>query len=128
MYLNAIESIVTPGGHGVTRRLGGNLAFTLGPRQIASSQSCIAIRAEADSHADTCVLGKHCLVIYDWDRPVDVYGWNPKDGSRKCRTVLAVVAYVRPNNGQLVMVIVHQGIHCPYLDHHLLSSYLPAPV
>ena len=38
------------------------------PRQIASSRRCTVSRAELDSHADTCVVGKHCLVIRDWDQ------------------------------------------------------------
>ena len=68
-------------------------------------------------------MGKHCLVIHDWGRPVDVYGWNPKDGKRVCQTVTAVVSYVRPDNGQLVNLVIHQAIHCPHLDHHLLSPF-----
>ena len=43
-------------------------------RQIASSQRFSEFRAEFDSHADTCVVGKHCWVIHDWKKPVDVYG------------------------------------------------------
>ena len=96
------------------------------PRQIASSRRCTVSRAELDSHADTCVVGKHCLVIRDWDRPVDVYGWNPKDGKRVCQTVTAVVSYVRPDNGQLVNLVIHQAIHCPHLEttiYYLLFSY-----
>ena len=27
---------------------------------------------ELDSHADTCVLGRDCLVILDYDRPVKI--------------------------------------------------------
>ena len=44
-------------------------------------------------------------------------------GKIVCRTVTAVVAYVRPDNGQLVMVVIHQAIHCPHLEHHLLSPF-----
>ena len=65
------------------------------PRQITSSQRRTVYRAELDSHADTCAVGKHCLVIRDWSRPVDVYGWNPEDDKRVYQTVTAVVAYVR---------------------------------
>ena len=106
----------------VNESTGASREFYL-PRQIASSRRCTVSRAELDSHADTCVVGKHCLVIRDWDRPVDVYGWNPKDGKRVCQTVTAVVSYVRPDNGQLVNLVIHQAIHCPHLDHHLLSPF-----
>ena len=32
---------------------------------------------ELDSHADTCVLGRDCLVILDYEIPVQVVGYNP---------------------------------------------------
>jgi hypothetical protein len=35
---------------------------------------------ELDSHADTCVLGRDALIIYDYDRPVEVTGFDPALG------------------------------------------------
>ena len=89
-------------------------------RQLAATQSFTTIRVEVDSHADTCVLGKHCLVIHDWGRPVKVSGWNPKDGSRECKIVSGVVVWDRPEDGALFMLIFHQAIYCPDLEHHLI--------
>ena len=31
-------------------------------------------RTEIDSHADTCVIGKHALIVHDFERPVNVVG------------------------------------------------------
>ena len=101
----------------------GNVRRAYSLRQIASSQRFSGFRAEFDSHADTCVVGKHCWVIHDWQRPVDVYGWNAKDKKRVCRIVSAVIGYERPDNGQLVLLVIHQAIHCPSLHHHLLSPF-----
>ena len=89
-------------------------------RQLASTQSFTVIRAEVDSHADTCVLGKTCLVIRDWGRSVRVSGWNPNDRSRECKIVTGVVVWDRPEDGQKVMLIFHQALYCPDLDHHLI--------
>ena len=36
--------------------------------------------SELDSHADTCVVGKHVLVFQDFDRPVDVIGYDKQLG------------------------------------------------
>ena len=54
-------------------------------RQLASTQSFTTIRVEVDSHADTCVLGRRCLVIRDWGRPVKVSAGTPKMGAGSAR-------------------------------------------
>ena len=45
-------------------------------------------KVELDSHADMCVVGNDCLVIYDHNRLVDVYSYDPKDGHRSAKTVM----------------------------------------
>ena len=40
------------------------------------------ITLELDSHADTCVLGRDCLVILDHLRPVQVVGYDPALGAK----------------------------------------------
>ena len=37
---------------------------------------------EADSHADTLCLGKGALVLYDYDQPVNVKGYDPTLGAK----------------------------------------------
>jgi hypothetical protein len=46
---------------------------------------------ELDSHADTCVVGKDVLIINDFDRPVDVRGYDHSLGSQRYQTVSAVL-------------------------------------
>ena len=48
---------------------------------------------ELDSHADTCCVVKEALVVYDYDRPVTVSGYDPELGSRDFKTVSAVLEY-----------------------------------
>ena len=36
---------------------------------------------ELDSHADTCVFGFGTLIVYDFNRPVNVEGYDPNLGS-----------------------------------------------
>ena len=36
---------------------------------------------ELDTHADTTVLGKSCLLIQDFNKNVSVLGWNASFGS-----------------------------------------------
>ena len=48
---------------------------------------------EIDNHADTTVLGRNCLPIQDYNRPVDVSGWDESQGSVECPTISGAVAY-----------------------------------
>ena len=40
-------------------------------------------RTELDSHADVCVLGRNALVVQDFNRPVDVTGYDPGLGTKR---------------------------------------------
>ena len=78
-------------------------------------------RTEMDSHADTCVVGKQCLVFHDFDRPVNVSGFDTSLGTVKNRSVVsAALAYDDPETGEVIMLVVHQAIHIPTMDHNLL--------
>ena len=76
---------------------------------------------ELDSHADTCCVGKDALVIYDFDTPVEVYGYDQTQGAQHFRTVSAVMEYVH-TTGQRYHLVVHQAIEIPHLQHHLLCQ------
>ena len=54
---------------------------------------------ELDTHADTTVLGKSCLLIQDFNENLLVSGWNASVGSTECPTVTGVVAYDHPYTG-----------------------------
>ena len=43
-----------------------------------------------------------------------------KEPKRNCKTVSAAVAYVDPGLGQKVMLLIHQAIYIPTMDHNLL--------
>ena len=75
---------------------------------------------ELDSHADTCVLGRDALIVSNYDRPVDVEGYDKTLGTKRYDTVSSVLAYDHPLTGEWYHLVVHQAIHIPHLDHHLL--------
>ena len=54
---------------------------------VASSKP----KVEIDSHADTFVVGDNCLIIYDYNRLVNVYSYDPKDCNRSARTIGAAI-------------------------------------
>ena len=65
---------------------------------------------ELDSHAHTCVLGRDCLVILDYDRPVQVVGYNPALGAKTYRTISGVVAYDDPATDEVFHLVINQAI------------------
>jgi hypothetical protein len=79
-------------------------------------------RSELDSHADCCVCGKEVLVFNDFDREFTVTGWDPEGETQPLRIVSAAMGYTIPESGQTVLLIAHQSIFSPSLNHNLLST------
>ena len=75
---------------------------------------------ELDTHADTTVLGKSCLVIHDFNKTVSVSGWDASVGSTECLTVSGVVAYDHPYTGITYMLVWHQAIYLNSMENHLI--------
>ena len=75
---------------------------------------------EADSHTDTTCLGGGVLNIYDYNFPFNVQGYDPSLGTKQYITISGALAYVNPFTGLKYRLIVHQDIHMPDLDHHLM--------
>ena len=71
-------------------------------------------------HADTYVIGNQCLVMYDHNSQVNVYGFNAKAGSKHTCIVNATIAYTKPETGQAIIFLINQAIEMQGLDHHLL--------
>ena len=57
------------------------------------SHAIFKTKIELDLHADTCVTDDQCLIIPDYNRPVNVYGYDAKVGSTHAHRVNATVTY-----------------------------------
>jgi hypothetical protein len=79
-------------------------------------------RSDLDLHADCCVCGKEVLVFNDFEREVTVTGWNTEVETQSLRIVSAALGYTIPQSGKNVLLIVHQSILSPTLNHNLLST------
>ena len=90
----------------------------IGVSAIASNSNEVPL--EADSHADTCCLGGGALKILDFNTPVRVQGYDPSLGSREYQTISGGLVYVHPRTSVRYHLIIHQAIHMPDLDHHLM--------
>jgi hypothetical protein len=78
--------------------------------------------SDLDSHADCCVFGKEVLVLNDFDREVTFTSWNPSVETHSLWIVSAALGYTMPQSGNNVLLIVHQSILSPTLNHNLLSN------
>ena len=81
-------------------------------------------QTDLDSPADTCVIGKHALIVHDFNRPVNVVGYDILKGimTPNCRTVLAAVAYYFPMTGEVFIIEVHQAILIDHLHNNILCT------
>jgi len=91
------------------------------PRAIGSTRSrCNVLRVELDSHADTCVVGHHALVIHEDPKVVMVSGFDPSQPARKATVVDAAIKYTRRDTGDPMILLINQAILVPEVDHCLL--------
>ena len=80
----------------------------------------IDMSLELDPHDDTCVIGKDCLILNDYERPVTVYGYYRALGAQSFRTVSDILGYIDLNSGQTYHLVIHQAIKIPHLEHSLI--------
>jgi hypothetical protein len=79
-------------------------------------------RSDLDSYEYCCVCGKEVLVFNDFDREVEVTGWDPEGQTKSLRIVSASMGYTIPETGKTVLLIAHQSIFSPTLSQNFLST------
>jgi hypothetical protein len=71
-----------------------------------------ACRSDLDSHADASLVGMEVITFQDFERPVNVSGYDPKvPVAMALKTVFAGMAYDVPGSGRVLILIVHQAIN-----------------
>ena len=62
---------------------------------IGITRSHDVLRAELDLHADTCVVGRHALIIHEHDKVVMVSGFDPSQPAWRAKVVDAAIKYTQ---------------------------------
>jgi hypothetical protein len=62
------------------------------------------------------------LVFNDFDREATVTGWDPEGETQSLRIFSAAMGYPIPQSGQTVLLIAHQSIFSPSLNHNLFNT------
>ena len=80
--------------------------------------------SELDNHEYTCVVGsKTALLIHDYNRPVQVQGYNMGVSKvNSCRTVIAVISYDHPDSRDTYMLVLNQAILIPRTENNILCT------
>ena len=83
------------------------------------------IRAEFDSHADTCAfVEEQCRVLGKYGTTMTVGGYHGEIGSlNSISTADVAVAYDCPKTGETVILVFHHILLIPRLKTHLLNPY-----
>jgi hypothetical protein len=81
-----------------------------------------ACRSDLDSHAYSSVVGMEVITFQDFERPVNVSGYDPKGTvAMDLKTVSAGMEYYMPGSGRVVILVVHHAINLPHFPHNLLN-------
>ena len=61
----------------------------------------------AQTHADICVVGCQYLVMFDHNKPVNVFGCVPKVGLKHVNTINAIIIYDECKKGQAFILLIY---------------------
>jgi hypothetical protein len=61
-------------------------------------------------------------VFKNFNREVNVSGYDPSGETKSLRIFSAALGYVIPQSGKTVFLTIHQGVHLPHLEHNFLST------
>ena len=90
----------------------------MGVGALTSLQDGCKSRTELDSHANTCVVSKNALILYDFYRAINVTGYNTsQDVAQSLPIVSAALAYDDPKTGEVIFLVLNQAIHIPLINH-----------
>jgi hypothetical protein len=79
-------------------------------------------RSDLEPHANCCVCGKEILFFNDFYREVTFNGWDTEGETKSLRVVSSALGYTIPETRKNVLLIAHQSILSPTLNHNLLST------
>ncbi len=79
---------------------------------IGMTDSVVETTLELDSHASTCVLGRHALITLDYNRPVSVTGYDASLGTHTYKIISGVIGYTDPTTGRTLHLVINHT-HTP---------------
>ena len=81
-------------------------------------------RTELDSHANMPVVGKHAYIMAETGKKVDVLPFTPDYKLLTVPLVDATVKYDNPYDGKTYILVLHNALHVPSMDHNLIPPFM----
>ena len=81
-------------------------------------------RTELDSHANMPVVGKHAYIIAETGKKVDMSPFTPDYKPLTIPLVDATVKYNNPYDGKIYILVLHNALHVPLMDHNLIPPFM----
>ena len=78
-------------------------------------------RVELDTHADTFVAGRNCLLMHYTERVCDVMPYSDEYEAKKSVPIAQVATGYTAANGQRTILIVNEALWIPELKHSLMN-------
>ena len=82
-------------------------------------------RTELDSHANMCVVGKHCYILANSGRTIEVNPFSPDYAATTApRLVDAAVLYEHPYTDERYILVILNAIFVPSMEHNLIPPFI----
>ena len=78
-------------------------------------------RVELDSHADTFVAGRNCLVMHYTERVCDVMPYSEEYAPKNNIPIVQVATGYTTACGKRYILIFNEALHIPELEHSLMN-------
>ena len=78
-------------------------------------------RVEMDTHADTFVAGRNCLLMHYTERVCDVMPYSDEYQARKGVEIVQVATGYTAANGQRTILIINEALWMPELENSLMN-------
>ena len=86
-----------------------------------NSQGIFDGRVELDTHADTFVAGRNCLLMNYTERVCDVMPYSDEYEAKKSVPIVQVATGYTASNGQRTILIINEALWLPELDNSLMN-------
>ena len=82
-------------------------------------------RTECDSHANMCVVGKHCIIISRSGKTINVGTFSPSAGSLSVVPIVnAVIAYDCRRTNQTYLLVLWNVLYVEEMEENLISPFI----
>ena len=78
---------------------------------------------ELDLHANMVVMGKHCEILEDMGKVIDVTPFTPDYKPKTTIIVDTVIKYVSEYNGKEYVLVFRNSFYFPSMNHNLVPPF-----